>query len=116
MVKRILVVLTLSMISLRAEDADSGRKRIWKWSIGVLAAANTADVMTSMGRHELNPVLGVGPFGARATGVKIGIAAAAVGVQYLVLRRRPEAFRKAAYVNFALAGATGGVAAFNTRH
>jgi hypothetical protein len=113
---RILLVLMLSVISLRAEGADSGRKRLWKWSLGVLAAANVADVATSMGRHELNPVLGAGQFGARATGVKIGISAAAIGVQYLILRRRPEATRKAAYVNFALAGATGGVAAFNTSH
>jgi hypothetical protein len=116
LVKRILLVLVLSVISLRAEEAGSGRKRLWKWSIGVLAAANAADVMTSMGRHELNPVLGVGQFGARATSVKISISAATIGVQYLLVRRRPQTMRKAAYINFALAGATGAVATFNTRH
>ena len=106
----------LSVISLNAEGADSGRRRLWKWSIGMLAAANAADVMTSMGRYELNPVLGQGRFGPRATSVKIGISAATMGAQFLILRRWPEALRKAAYLNFALAGATGGVAASNIRH
>ena len=101
---RILVVLVLSVISVRAEGADGGRKRLWKWSIGALTAANAADAMTSMGRHELNPGLGAGPFGARAAGVKIGISAVTIAAQYLILRRRPEAARRAAYVNFALAG------------
>ena len=86
-------------------------KRIWRWSLAAVAAANVADGVTSMGRHELNPVLGTGRFGARAAGVKIGVSTATVGVQYLILRRRPGAERKAAFVNFAMAGLTGGIAA-----
>src|SRR5258708_39772151 len=96
------------MISLRAEGAESSRKKLWKWSVGILAAANAADAMTSIGRRELNPVLGTGQFGPRATGVKIGISAATIGAQYLILRRKPEAMRKAAYVNFGMAGAAAG--------
>jgi len=103
------------MISLRAEGADTGRKKLWKWSVGMLAAANAADAMTSIGRHELNPVLGVGQFGPRATGLKIGISAVTIGAQYLILRRKPEAMRKAAYINFGMAGATAGVAVHNSR-
>jgi hypothetical protein len=111
-------VVTLGiLLSLPAHAADihpeSGPKRLWKWSIAALAAANTADAASSFGRYELNPVLGVGRFCPRATGIKFGISSAAIGAQYLMLRRRPEAARKAAWVNFTLAGATAGIAVRN---
>jgi hypothetical protein len=105
--------LTAGILS--AEGAEGGAKRLWKWSLAAVAAGNTADVMTSVGRHELNPVLGVGQFGPRATGTKVGISAAVVGLQYVLVRRRPEAARKLAFVNFGLAAATGGAAAYNAR-
>jgi hypothetical protein len=116
MTTRFVALLMLTLTTLSAEGGDARGKRLWKWSVGVLAAANAADTMTSMGRYELNPVLGAGRFGPRATGLKIGISAAMIGAQYLILRRRPQAMRKAAFVNFAMAGATAGVAALNTRH
>jgi len=113
MLKRAIGLLLLFTAMLSAENGERGRKRLWKWSVAVLAAANTSDAISSFGRYELNPVLGMGPFGARATGMKIGISAATVGVQYLILRRHPEAARKAAIWNFGMAGLTGGIAARN---
>jgi hypothetical protein len=106
-----LVIVTAGMLS--AEQPESRTKRLWKWSLAAVAAGNAADVATSMGRHELNPVLGAGTFGMRATGIKIGISTATVGVQYLLVRRHPQAARKLAIVNFGMAAATGGVAAHN---
>ena len=113
MLIRTVVLLLLLTLTLGAQEIERKRMRLWKWSIAMLAAANTADAMTSMGRYELNPVLGAGQFGIRATGVKIGISTATIGVEYLILRRRPEAARKAAWVNFGMAGLTGGIAARN---
>ena len=113
--KRILALLMLTAGMLSAQGAESGGKRLWKWSLAAVAAGNTADLMTSMGRHELNPVLGIGTFGLRATGIKIGISTATIGMQYLLVRRRPQAARKLAYVNFGMAAATGGAAAYNVR-
>jgi hypothetical protein len=111
--KRVLALLILTAGILSAEGVDGRGKRIWKWSLAAVAAGNAADIMTSVGRHELNPVLGVGQFGPRATGIKIGISTATVGLQYLLVRRRPEAARKLAYVNFGMAAAVGGAAAYN---
>jgi hypothetical protein len=51
----------------------------------------------------------------RSVGVKVGISAAMVGVQYWMLRRRPEGSRKAAYINFAMVGLTGGMAIRNSQ-
>jgi hypothetical protein len=113
MVRRTVVLLLLATMALGAQEMERKRTRLWKWSIAVLAAANVSDAMSSMGRYELNPVLGNGRFGMRATGVKIGISTATIGLEYLILRRRPEAARKAAYANFGMAGLTGGIAARN---
>ena len=115
MYKRVLAILFLTAGIMSAEGADNGAKRLWKWSLAAVAAGNAADVMSSVGRHELNPVLGVGQFGLRATGIKVGISTAAAGLQYLLVRRRPEAARKLAYVNFGMAAVTGGTAAYNAR-
>ena len=106
--RRLFVLVLMGSALLRGEG-------LWKWSLAAVAAANVADGVTSAGRHELNPVLGGGRFGARAVGVKVGISAAVVGVQWLVVRRNPAAARKAAWINFAMAGATGAVAASNKR-
>ena len=111
-----MVVFGLLCMSMAAAAEERRGSRLWKWSLAVLAAANVADAATSLGHRELNPVLGGGPFGARSVGVKMGIAGGGVAIQYLILRHRPAAAPKAAVINFAMAGVTGGIAARNTRH
>ncbi len=105
--KRVLGLVFLTAGMLGAEN------RLWKWSLAAVAAGNAADMATSIGRYELNPVLGVGRFGPRAAGVKMGLSTAVIGMQYLMVRRKPEAARRLSYVNFAMAAATGGAAAYN---
>lgn len=102
---RAVVLLILTAGMMHAEGVDGKGRRLWNWSVAALAAGNAADTFSSLGRHELNPVLGVGKFGPRATGMKIGISMATIGVQYLLLRRRPEAAKKMAYINFGMAAA-----------
>jgi hypothetical protein len=106
------LILTAGMMN--AEGVEGKGRRLWKWSVAALAAGNAADTFSSLGRHELNPVLGVGKFGPRATGIKIGISGATIGLEYLLLRKRPELAKKLAYVNIGMAAATGGAAAYNT--
>ena len=113
MSKRMVVLFLLCTMVLGAQEIQRKRSRLWTWSLAALAAANTADVISSRGRYELNPVLGAGTFGLRAAGMKVGISAATVGLEYLFLRRRPEAARKAAIVNFGMSGVTGAIAARN---
>src|SRR5579864_8863055 len=116
MLIRVIGLLLVLTNVLSAEESLQHRRRIWKWSIAVLAAANAGDAMSSMGRYELNPVLGRGTFGIRATGIKISIPAATIGVEYLILRRHPEAMRKAGWLNFGMAGVTTGVSVHNLTH
>src|SRR5690349_13256411 len=93
------VVLGLLCLSMVAAEERRG-SRLWKWSLAVLAAANVADAATSLGHRELNPVLGNGAFGARSVGIKASIAGGGIVVQYLILKRRPAAAPKAAFINF----------------
>jgi hypothetical protein len=91
---------------LHAEDG------VWRASVATLAAANVADVATSWGGYELNPVLGRGPFGARQTVIKSGIAAGVVVAEWRWMRRHRRA---AAIANFVASGILAGVAARNAR-
>jgi len=82
-----------------------------------LAAASAADVHSSWGRPEGNPLLRGpdGRFGGRALGIKLGAAGAAGLAQWLALRRRPQWEGNVAALNFALAAWTGAVGASNYR-
>jgi len=95
---------------------DSGRK----WYITSLAAwnvANTADVASSLGKWELNPLLssGQGTFTASGAARKLAISGAVELVEYRLVHRRPSALKKAALVNFVAAAAISGVAIRNFR-
>lgn len=116
MLRRMMGLLLLSTMGMSAGENVTRHRRIWKWSVAALAGAEATDAMSSAGRYELNPVLGNGRFGMRAAGVKIGIATVTIGVEYLILRRHPEAKRQATYLNFGMAGLTAAVAARNALH
>ncbi len=93
------------------------RQRLWKVSLAVLGAATVADVQSSMGRRELNPLLNSssGRFSMQGVAIKSAIVGGAIGIQYLLLRRNPTpaAYTAAAATNFAIAGVTGSIAARN---
>jgi hypothetical protein len=89
--------------------------RLWKWSLAAVAAATAADISSSVGRYELNPVLGRGPFGGRQIGIKLGIAGGAMLVESLIVRRHPECGKAFAYGNLAHGAVTGAVAASNMK-
>ena len=78
-----------------------------------VGAASGADIASSWGRQELNPVLGQGVFGYRQTGIKLGILGASmVTADRLTFKRRR---RLLTVVNFAVAGVMTGVAVRNWR-
>ncbi len=65
--------------------------------------------------RELNPML-AGPdgrFGAKATSIKIGTAAAVVGVEYLIVKKWPSSARTFSKLNWASSFLTGAFAAHN---
>lgn len=86
-------------------------------SVAALIGANAADLASSWGRPELNPLLSPGSsggrFGWQAATIKLGLAAGSLVIQRVILRRRPDLHRTFAVSNFIAAGAMGGVAIRN---
>jgi hypothetical protein len=86
-------------------------------SVAALVGANAADLSSSWGRPELNPILtpsGSGArFGWQSATIKLGFTATTLLIQRYILRRRPDLRRSLAISNFIAAGALGGVAARN---
>ena len=94
--------------------AAQDRPLYWS-SVAAVTAANVADVHSSLGKYEANPLLrsADGRFGAHGVAIKSFIAAGNIGVQALILRRWPKARKAAAIANFVAAGALVAVAARN---
>lgn len=78
----------------------------WKSSVIALLASSTADMQSSLGRREMNPLLAnsQGRFSGRGIAIKALITGGAIGAQWLMLRRNPEAQKYAAIANFGMAG------------
>jgi len=89
--------------------------RMWKASLAVMAAASAADLLTSMGKRERNPLLqsAAGRFRARGMAIKSAITGGASASQMFLLRKNPEATPYAAAANFALSGLFTSVAVHN---
>jgi hypothetical protein len=114
--KKLILLSVYLVIPAFAQEAPREHHRLWNWSIVALAGANAADIGTSLGRHELNPLL-AGRNGRIDTGRAVEIKGALVGglvlTEWLLHRRHPEVVKPFAFVNFAAAGAFGAVAAHN---
>lgn len=104
-----------NLVQPEARPGKPGRKE-WKFSLLALAAAHSADAATSWNKRELNPLLSPssGAFGAQMLAVKCAITAASVGLQAIVLRRRPELAKMFARVNFLESGVIGATAIHNS--
>lgn len=103
-----------SLLPARASEVDKP-KRLWTWSLAALAASTAADVATSIGHQELNPVLGRSRFGGRQIGIKVGIVGGSALLQTLILKRRPHYATGLAYGNITAGALTGAVAVSNAR-
>jgi hypothetical protein len=133
--KRLPVVLTVLLLTLGAlhgaepsepasvsaprveSPRETAGKNFWRVSVAALIAANIADVKSSWGKQELNPVLATsnGKFGGEAALLKLGLQGGAIAVEYLLLRRHPSKrlYRALTFVNFGDASVTGAMAARN---
>ena len=92
----------------------SGRT-FYRWSVAILAASSAADVACSWRRPEANPVV-AGPgstFGAASVAIKLGLVGSSFLLERLVLRHRPDLYRRVAWLNFGIAGAQGAVVQHN---
>lgn len=91
---------------------------LWHVSVAAYSGAQAFDAASSLGRIEANPLMrsADGRFGTRGIAIKAGITGAVVLGQYLILRRRPQARRALAVVNFGVAAGVGVVGARNLWH
>jgi hypothetical protein len=83
--------------------------------VAILAASSAADVASSWRRPEANPVV-AGPgstFGGGSVAIKLGLVGSSFLLEHLVLRHRPDLYRRVAWLNFGIAGAQGAVVQHN---
>ncbi len=97
------------------DTARAAALKGWKFSLAPLVASQALDAASSYGMRELNPLLASsnGGFEAKAMSIKLGIAAAAVGVEYLIVRKHPSAARPLARLNWTTGIVTTGFAVHN---
>jgi len=100
-----------------AADPPKRSKKRWVLSVAALVAAGAADVGTSYGGYEGNPLLrsADGRLKVRGVAIKFGLLGAVIGVERLILRKHPEAERTAVVSNLIGAGALTGIAVRNYR-
>lgn len=92
----------------RVEERPANHRvsRLWMASSIALIAATSADMASSWGRYEANPMLrsADGRFGARGVSIKLAITGAMIVPQMFIMRQSPGAQRLFTIANFAQAG------------
>ena len=87
-----------------------------KVSFTALVAAQSADMWSSIGRYEANPLLRDrhGVFSpTKGIAIKAATTAGLLYMEHFVIRRHPSTRKTFAVLNFVIAGAIAGVAARN---
>lgn len=87
--------------------------RLWRVTQAAMLASTTADVASSYGRRELDPVLGRGRYGIRQTSLEFGITGIVLAVQEIAVHRKPILAKRLAIVNLVRTGAYTGLAVHN---
>jgi hypothetical protein len=110
----LLVIFGLFTAQSQAEEFQHHTK-LWKISAGLLAAVTVADIQSSVGRQEANPLLASqnGQFSASGVAIKSLLVGGMIGGQWLLLRKNPQASKYAAGANFAAAALTGAIVVHN---
>lgn len=90
-------------------------RTLYRWSVAAVLAGSVADAASGWRAEEMNPVLaGTGKqFGVRSVAIKSGFVGASLLIQYIVLRHRPDLYKRMAWMNLITASALGGVAGHN---
>jgi hypothetical protein len=110
----LLVIFGMFSAQSQAEDSPNHSK-LWRFSAAFLGAVTIADMQSSVGRQEGNPLLASrnGQFSGRGMALKGAGVGAMIGVQWLLLRKNPHAAKYAAGANFAAGALTGAIVVHN---
>lgn len=88
-------------------------RRFWRVTQAALVASTVADVASSYGKFELDPLLGRGRYGVRQASLEIGITGAMIAVQEITVHHKPLVAKHLAIVNLVRVGLFTGLAAHN---
>ena len=112
MIRAVAIALLLSSAVFAADPDES--QTYYRWSLAAVAGSQAADIASSWGGTEANPLLGAGQtFGAKQAAAKCGVIAGAQATAWWFTRRHPKARRLLANINFGVSGATTAVAIRN---
>lgn len=89
--------------------------KAWEISLVPLVSSQALDAASSYGMRELNPLLASsnGGFEMKAASIKMGVTAAIVGVEYLIVRKYPRSARVISKLNWTSGIVTTGFAVHN---
>ena len=109
------LLITFILFSFQAKAEGKRHGKLWRASAAVLGAVTIADMQSSIGRFEANPLLSSqnGRFSGRGMALKGLVVGGALGVQWLMIRKNPNAAPYAAGINFAAAALTGAAVVHN---
>ena len=107
--------MELSLRTIEPHHAVPRGRTFYRWSVAILAASGAADIASSWGRPEANPVLASpgSTFGAGSAALKVGLVGSSFLLERVVLRHRPDLYRHVAWLNIGIAGAQGAVVRHN---
>lgn len=103
-----------SAVQIEASGEIKGRQ-FYQWSVLALVAGNAADAVSSWRRPEENPVLAIpgASFSVQSIALKAGFVGASLLIEHWALKNHSGLYRPLAWMNVAIAGGLGGVAARN---
>ena len=114
-IKLFALLFAFTLFSFQAKAEEKRHGKLWRVSAAVLGAVTIADMQSSVGRMEANPLLSSqnGRFTSRGVALKGLVVGGALGAQWLMIRKSPKAAPYAAGINFAAAALTGAAVVHN---
>lgn len=110
----IAILLIGLLVPASAAERRSRWHTVWRVSQVLLAGAETADIASSWGKNEANPLVRSGRrFSYGSLAIKLGALSGGLAVQHYIVRRHPEQARVFASSNLAVAAMLGVVAERN---
>jgi len=96
--------------------AENSGRALYRWSVVSVLAANAADIHSSWQMDEANPFVAGGSkhFNGTSIAIKTGLVGTSLLLQHVVLRHRPDLYKKLGWLNFVTAGGLAGVAKYNS--
>jgi hypothetical protein len=98
-----------------ATPEQHSHRTLYRWSLAALVASSAADAASSWQRPEANPVMAApgSKFGVQSAALKLGLVGSSILLERLILRHRPDLYRRVAWLNFVISGAQGAVVQHN---